>query len=56
MLGDNWTIQAGQVWVGPFETKYRYLAKGEWKFVLAALYNTHQFAHLEGRIFLGPEL
>lgn len=50
-LGTTGTIEAGQVWVGPFETKYRYLAKGEWKFVSAALYNTHQFAHLEGRIF-----
>jgi AraC-like DNA-binding protein len=50
-LGKTGKIEAGQVWVGPFETAYSYAAKSEWKFVSAALYNTHQFAHLEGRVF-----
>ena len=46
--GKKGVMEAGQVWVGPLETAYRYAALERWEFISAALFQTHDFIHLEG--------
>ncbi len=49
-MGQQGVMEPGQIWVGPLETAYRYKAIDDWKFISAALYRTHEFLHLEGRM------
>jgi len=44
------TIRANDIWVGPADFPYAYRARGEWKFMSAALFRTDRFAHLEGKV------
>lgn len=46
--GQIGVIEPRQVWVCPADIAYRYAALEEWNFVSAALYQTHEFIHLEG--------
>ena len=49
-LGEVGVMEPGQIWVGPLETAYQYKAQDDWKFISAALYRTHEFVHLEGKM------
>jgi AraC-like DNA-binding protein len=49
-LGEVGLMEPGQIWVGPLETAYKYKAQDDWKFISAALYRTHEFVHLEGKM------
>lgn len=50
-MGKSGVLEAGQIWVGPCDTAYRYAATDNWKFVSAALYRSHDFVHLEDSVF-----
>ena len=49
-MGKSGVMKAGQIWVGPCDTAYRYAASDDWKFVSAALYRSHDFIHLEDAV------
>jgi len=44
------TIRANDIWIGPADFPYVYCARGEWKFMSAALFRTERFAHMEGKV------